>query len=290
MNNLRVGIAQINPALGDVEKNIEKHRHFLEEAKEKGVQLLLFPELSLTGYGLDFKTLDVAMRDDAPALYELARAAEGVHTVIGFVEEGPAAQFYNSSVVVSRGDILFVHRKINLATYGHLEEGKYFGSGRKVETFTIEAPWVGSILICADLWNPALVYLASLQGATLLLAPTNSALDAVSSEFSNLGGWEIAVRYYSMIYGMPLLMANRVGSEKGMDYWGGSQIVDPFGKTVVSAENESEQLIIADLDYDSVRKARHQLPTVRDSDLELVTREINRISDYSGFPPERDTL
>ncbi|MFW5640394.1 MAG: nitrilase-related carbon-nitrogen hydrolase [Thermodesulfobacteriota bacterium] len=286
---LRVGIAQMNPVLGDIEANIESHLDFMEKAKAKRVQLLLFPELSLTGYWLGKNTIDVALNNDAAPILKLAEKAHGLHTVFGFVEEGTAAQFYNACAVVYDGKLLYVHRKLNLATYGRLEEGKYFGSGRYIETFPIIPPWNGSVLICADLWNPALIYLASLSGATILLAPTNSAVDAVSSEFSNLRGWKIVTRYCAMIYGMPILMANRVGVEDEMQYWGGSQVVDPFGNSVAMAEDESEQLIVADLDYASVRKARHQLPTVRDSNLELVNREINRIADYSGIPPGRKT-
>ncbi len=289
MSVLRTAIAQMKPVLGDMDENLRIHLQYIKEAKSKGVRLLLFPELSLTGYKLGGETINLAISNDAPKIQELARHTEKIHVVIGCVEEGTAAQFYNSSIVVADGEIEYVHRKLNLATYGRLEEGKYFGTGRYVETFHIDSQWKGSVLICADLWNPALVNLVSLLGATILLSPTNSAEDSVSSEFSNSGGWELVTRYCAMIYGMPILMANRVGTEGGMHYWGGSRIIDPFGNTLALANGDSEQLLIADIDYAQVRLARFHLPTVRDSNLELVRREINRIADYSRIPPGRKT-
>lgn len=290
MNYLRVAIAQISPTLGDVESNLEAHLSYIHEAREKRVQLLLFPELSLTGYNLAARSIEVALWKDAPSILTLAQAAGEMHVVVGFVEEGAAAQFYNSCAVVHQNEVVYLHRKLNLATYGNLEEGKYYGTGRCVETILIGGPpWRGSILICADLWNPALVYLAALHGTTILMAPTSSALDSVSSEFSNLRGWDLATRYYAMMYGMPILLGNRVGVEGDMQFWGGSQVIDPFGNPIATAENESEQLIVADLDYELVRRARHQLPTVRDSNLALVAREIRRTEEYSGIPPFRKT-
>lgn len=289
MDQLRVAIAQTSPVLGDVETNLQTHLFYIKEARKKRVQLILFPELSLTGYNLGEKNIEVSLWKDGPSILTLAQAAGEMHVVIGFVEEGPAAQFYNSCAVVHQNEVVYLHRKLNLATYGNLEEGKYFGTGRYVETFMLTPPWRGSILICADVWNPALVYLAGLHGATILMAPTSSAVDSVSSEFSNLRGWDLATRYYAMIYGTPILMANRVGSEGNMTFWGGSQIIDPFGNPIATAENESEQLVVADLDYQLVRKARHQLPTVRDSNLALVSREIKRIEEYRGIPPIRKT-
>jgi predicted amidohydrolase len=289
MSSLRVAIAQISPALGDIDRNLETHLSYIQEAAGDQVQLLLFPELSLTGYNLGPRNIEVALWRNSPPILRLAQTAGEMYVVMGFVEEGSAAQFYNSCAVVHQGEVVYIHRKLNLATYGQLEEGKYYGTGRYVETFLISPPWRGSVLICADLWNPALAYLAALHGSTLLLAPTSSSVDSVSSEFSNLRGWDLATRYYAMIYGMPILMANRVGSEGRMKFWGGSQVIDPFGNPLVSADNESEQLIVAELDYELVRKARHQLPTVRDSNLALVRREITRTEEHSGIPPTRKT-
>jgi predicted amidohydrolase len=122
------------------------------------------------------------------------------------------------------------------------------------------------------------------HGSTLLLCPISSALEAVGAEFDNPSGWHTSIRFYAMVYGMPVLMANRVGHENGLTFWGGSCIFDPFGKPLAMAEDDAEGLLTAELDYDDLRRARYLLPTVRDSNLDLIRREINRLSQIVGVP------
>lgn len=281
---LNVAVAQIDCILGDVKANTRKHLEFIREARAAGVELLLFPELSLTGYQLGADMVLVALNRRDSIIREIAQAAPEMIVVLGFVEEGAGAQFYNSAVTLHQGEVKFVHRKLNLPTYGNLEEGKLFANGRYIQTFDAGGPWSAGVLICADLWNPALVHLAMVQGATVLLAPINSAIEAVSTEFSNPRGWELTVNFYAMMYGMPLVMANRIGVEGGARFWGGSRILDPFGTTIAQAEADSECLVQAQLDYNDVRHARVQLPTVRDSNLNLVQREIERLASQVGVP------
>jgi predicted amidohydrolase len=200
------------------------------------------------------------------------------------VEEGYAAQFFNSAAVLRDGEVAFVHRKLNLATYGMLEEAKFFATGRYVEPFRVKEHYAASLLICADMWNPALVHLAALHGCTLLLAPINSAADSVSGAFSNPHGWQTVLSFYAMIYGLPIVMANRIGQEGGLRFWGGTRILDAFGNELGAAALQGEDLIVADLDYGDVRRARFQLPTVRDSNLDLVHREVNRLAERIGVP------
>jgi N-carbamoylputrescine amidase len=177
---------------------------------------------------------------------------------------------------------MHLHRKLNLPTYGRLEEGKLFAQGQRIDAFEISPPWTAGLLICADLWNPALVHLALQQQATVLLAPVNSAMGAVSDEFSNPAGWDLALRFYAMMYGVPVLMANRAGTEGGARFWGGSCIVGPRGEILAQAAGDSPCLLTADLHYDAVRSARFQLPTLRDANLPLVQREINRLAGLAG--------
>lgn len=284
MSQIRVAVAQTNCVLGDLDHNLELHLKLIDEARSKGVELLLFPELSLTGYSLGDKVVDVARHREDPILRRLAEAAVGIDVTFGFVEEGAAAQLYNAMCSVRDGKILFVHRKLNLPSYGNLDEGKLFATGRYVETLPITGPWHAGVLICADLWNPALVHLAILHGATLLMAPVNSALGAVGGQFSNPEGWDLTVRFYAMMYGLPVLMANRCGYEGGAYFWGGSRILDPYGTTLAIAPDGYVGVLTADLDYADVRRARFNLPTVRDSNLNLVQREITRLADRIGMP------
>lgn len=280
---IHVGAAQLDTQQGELDANLDKHLEFVEEGRRRGLDVLVFPETSLSGYPHQFVHAG-GMTRDCERIERIGAAAGEMTVLIGFVEEAPGAQFYNSSVVLADGRLVHLHRKLNLATYGKFEEGKYFAGGRYVEAFNVvPGYWRASILICADVWNPALVHLAALHGATMLLAPINSAEDAFGSEFSNPAGWDQVSRFYAMIYGMPVVLANRVGSEAGLSFWGGSRIVDPFG-TVLAEAGREEELIDAELDYEGLRRARIQLPTVRDSNLALVSREIARLEGQIGVP------
>ena len=280
---LRIGIGQIDCGVTAVDANLAKHLELIERARKDKVDLLVFPELSLTGYPQTTAEIEVlACEVGAGPLERLAKTTDGMIVVVGFIEEAPDAQFYNSCAVLSGGEIIHRHRKLNLATYGGLHEGKLYAAGRYVETFAF-GPWRACILICADVWNPALVTLAALHGATVLIIPSNSARGAVSNEFSSPDGWNTATRFYSLMYGMTVVMSNRIGKESGLEFWGGSNITDPFGKTVACADS-SEALLIADIDYDAIRRARLQLPTVRDSNLALIGREIERLQQRLGIP------
>lgn len=283
-SSTRAAVAQIDCALGELDRNVDIHLDLIAEACKAGYELLLFPELSLTGYQLGERTLDIALRRNDPKLLKLAEASRDINVAFGFVEEGDGAQFYNTMALVRDGQLMSVHRKLNLPNYGNLAEGKFFAAGRRVKVAAIADPWRAGLLICADLWNPALVHLAMLQGATMLLAPVNSALGAVGGQFSNPDGWDLALRFYAMMYGTPILMANRYGNEGDTHFWGGSRILDPYGKVLATAPDGHIGLIGAELSYADVRRARFNLPTLRDSNPELIWREMNRLAHDTGMP------
>ena len=276
-HNLAIAVAQIASVLGDVGANRRKHCDVIEDARRAGVDVLVFPEMSLTGHAAGPDTLRLALRRDDAVIAEIARASGPMCTVFGLIEEAPAAQFYNTAIVVRDGAILAAHRKINLATYGRLEDGKHFAAGRVIDSFVIAPDWRVSVMICADLWNPALVYLAASQNVTLLLSPISSAVEAVGADFDNPSGWDVNLRFHALTYGLPIAMANRVGREGDLTFWGGSRIVDPFGRTLAQATGDREELVRTSMDFAAVRRARYLLPTVRDANLPLVQREIERI-------------
>lgn len=271
ITNLNVAVAQINSRLLDIAANLEIHIRYAEQAREAGAELLLFPELSLTGYQVGREAPVVAMRRDAPELQELAKCATGITLVVGFVERARAGELYNAMAYLREGEVIHVHRKINLPTYGGLEEGKWFHSGSRIINVAIREHWESSCLICADLWNPALTHCAFLNQPELMLAPINSASGVVSENFSNEDNWKTNVSFYAMIYGTPVLMANRYGHEKDLWFWGGSRILGPKGETLAAAGDE-ECIIYAELDQHTIDRARFEMPTVRDSNTRLIRR------------------
>lgn len=283
VSQLTVAAAQVHSRLCDIDANLHTHLEVIDAARAAQVDCLLFPELSLVGHSAGPEALTLALETDHAIVRRLAQAAGPMAVTFGMIEEGPAAQFYNSAITVQNGNVVHVHRKINLATFGALDDGKHFAAGRYIETFALAPHWRVATLICNDIWSPALVHLAALHGATLLLAPVSSAREAVGAEFDNPGGWDTACRYTAMVYGLPIIFSNRTGVEHGLNFWGGSRIVGPHGKTLVHA-NDADQMIVATLDYAELRRARYLLPTARDSNLALMAREIQRLEAIIGVP------
>lgn len=285
---LRVAVAQIDVALLDLEANLDKHLEIVARAKEAGADILIFPELSLTGYLVGDRGYEIGIEVTAPprdpVIGKLAESAGELLVIVGFVEEGYGAQFFNSAVALRHGQLVHVHRKLNLANYGNMEEAKFFAAGRYIEAFDVKNPFIAATLLCSDMWNPALVHLATLHGATILAVPTNSSLDQKTADFTKPGHWDLVLQFYSTMYGLPIAFCNRIGTEGDHQFWGGSRILDAHGLVLERAHAEEEALLVADLDYAEVRKARHALPTVRDSNLALIHREIDRLAQRVGVP------
>lgn len=282
--SIRVAVAQIAPSLGDIAANVEKHLQYALQARDAGADIVVFPELSLTGYNLGESTAAHARRLDDPVFRPLGELSEQVGILAGFVELAFAAQLHNSCLLFWGGRPAFIHRKLNLPNYGRLEEGKHFAAGRYLETHALRSPWELGVLVCSDFWNPALVHLAAVKGAVLLAAPINSALATVSQDFSNPAEWDLTLQFYSKMYGMPIALANRVGSEGEFKFWGRSRIIGPRGNCIAEAGEDGEELIVAELAYGEVVAARSRLPTVRDSNLDLIHREIHRLRNSIGYP------
>jgi predicted amidohydrolase len=272
---LRVAAVQIETALGDVAANLRKHKDWIGSARVEGADIVLFPELSLTGYGLRDRAPDVALPVDAAPIAELVEAAGPMSVTFGFVERSDDGRLYNAAMTVGAGGVLSTHRKLNLPGYGRLEEDRWFAAGGRVDTFALAPGWNAACMICADLWNPALAHIAACRGADLLLAPVSSAIEAVGDGFDNPSGWAKALDFYAMMYGLPTVMANRVGREGDLTFWGGSRVLDATGRTVASADS-SEALVIAEIAKQDVDEARARLPTVRDSNPALVHAELGR--------------
>ncbi|WP_251978451.1 nitrilase-related carbon-nitrogen hydrolase [Salinicola avicenniae] len=266
---LHVGAVQLNSTLGEIERNTEAHRQWIAEARRRDIELLVFPELSLTGYALGLSTPRVACARNDPRLVDLASSTGEMQVMVGFVEAAGPGEYYNAMAILQHGRVVDVHRKLNLPTYGGLEEGKWFHRGRHLTPTRPRQDWCATTLICADLWNPALVHAALLARPDILCAPINSASHIVSQGFSNEENWPLNLRFYAMTYGTPVIMANRFGPEGEHHFWGGSQILGPRGERLAEAA-AGETLIDAELDPQAIEIARFELPTLRDADTPLI--------------------
>jgi predicted amidohydrolase len=263
-NKLTVGLAQIDCTLGAVDDNLRKHLEWMEKARERGVELLLFPELSLTGYRLLHLTSRVACRvGESEELDKLARAAGEMAVVVGLVEEDGQGILYNSAVLLRAGQIVQVHRKIYLPTYGVFQEGRFFGAGNRLDLAPIAGEKLG-LLICEDLWHPRLAQrLAAGGGKVLVVLSAGPGRVGSGETLESQETWECITRSTAIVNTSWLLYCNRVGWEEGSFYSGGSHIVRPGGEMLCRAAILEEDLLVATLDLTEVDRLRWRLPLLR---------------------------
>ncbi len=297
---MKVTVYQTSPKLLDVQWNIDDAIEKIHRGKEKGADLVVFPELALTGYFVGQRYHEAALRLDSKQISQLVSATKGTAVVVGFIEESPSMNFYNSALVAVDGEILFAYRKLNLPNYGVFEERKLFAVGKHVPVFKLNECNM-AVFICNDLWHPSIPYLAVTQKADIFITIFNSSQGSMGDEFSNIESWAIINSFYSRIFGIYNICANRVGEEtleqrkvveRGINsenvsnimceemtyrFWGGSEILNPFGKPIVNATLYEPDEISAEIQKDILRRKKILLPYLRNDDPYFTHRELQRI-------------
>jgi predicted amidohydrolase len=272
-----VRLAQVNPALGDVERNLEMHLEHIDAAARDGADLIVFPELSLTGYYLRDLVPDVALRLESPQVQALQERSSKLSIVVGIVEETPDFDFHISALYLEGGEIRHVHRKVYLPTYGMFDEERYYGVGDRVRAFDTRQGRC-AMLICEDLWHPSTVYVASRDRMQYLIAPSDSPVRGITQGRPEAAdAYEAMLRTYARLFQVFVFFANRVGYEEGVSFWGGSQVIDPTGAIVAQAPYLEEVQLTATIQPGAVRRARAQAPLLSDERMALTIRELQRI-------------
>jgi predicted amidohydrolase len=282
---VRIAIAQVAPALGAVRRNLDLHRTWIARARDAGARLVVFPELSVTGYYLKDLAADVACGAEDDLLKPIAEASRDIDVCAGFVERSSDAKLHIAQGYWSRGSLVHVHRKVYLPTYGIFDDGRYFGPGDRFETFASAAGTAG-VAICEDLWHVSTPYLYAAAGATAVLAPSASPGRGVA-EGGDLGTAEscrLMDRFYAQYLTIYVVYVNRVGHEDGIAFWGGSEIVAPDGTVVARAPEFEEHLLVGEIDTELVARERARNPLLRDEREDLVLRTL---AGRLGFPVER---
>jgi len=273
--SIRIAIAQCAPALGAVKRNLDMHEKWIARARAAGARLVIFPELSLTGYYLKDLAADVACAADDPQLARIAEASRDIDISAGFVERSADAKLHIAQGHWSGGKLVHVHRKVYLPTYGIFDDGRYFGPGDRFETYR----WAGGttgVAICEDLWHVSTPYLYAAAGATIVLAPSASPGRGVA-EGGDLGTAEscrLMDKFYASYLTVYVVYVNRVGHEDGIAFWGGSEIVAPDGTVAARAPEFDEELLIGEIDPELVARERARNPLMRDEREDIVLRNI----------------
>jgi len=301
---MKVAIYQTSPVLLDLKANLEEVTSKIQEGREKGAQLIVFPELALTGYFVGQRYHEVALRLDSQEVKQLSSATKGTSAVIGFIEESASMNFYNSALVAVDGEILFAYRKLNLPNYGVFEERKFFATGKTVPVFRLHEYPI-AVFICNDLWHPSLPYLGVCQKADIFVTLFNSSEGSMGTEFSNIESWRIINTFYSRVFGIYNICANRVGEETFRErrafargpseetsgdeapdqpgqtqtyrFWGGSEIINPFGQQIAEAALYEPDEIFGEISKDLLRRKKILLPYLRNDDPYFTHRELQRI-------------
>jgi predicted amidohydrolase len=273
-NTLRVALAQVDCTLGDLATNFERVRRLIRQHRD-AADLMVFPELTLTGYAVGTRYHQYALRRDDPRLLELAQETKGTRALVGFIEETPRFEFFNSLALVESGELRAVHRKIVLPNYGIFEEKKHFSAGETLRLWEL-GPFHSAPFICADAWNPALAHVAALEGASLMTFSVNSPDGGLGAKFSSQDGWKRLARFYASMYGVYVAFVNRTGREADLSFWGESELIDPYGRQVAAC-GRGEEVVIAPIDLGLVREARTVLHTIRDDDPALIRRHLDRV-------------
>jgi len=289
MQTVRVALAQIAPKLGDLEANLDQHVEAIRLARREKAGIVVFPELSLTGYILRDQVPDVALSASAPVFKKLLRASAGIDLVVGFAEETKGHRFHNAAAYLSNGKVVHVHRKAYLPTYGMFDEGRDFAAGEVIRAFDTPSGPAG-ILICEDAWHPTTAWILVQDGAEILFTLSSGPTRGAKPKrgVTSLPVWHELLRTTAQLQTSFVVYVNRVGYEDGLNFGGGSIALDPFGRTLASLPALTVGLTVAELDAEVLRRARAAYPLLRDANLELVNREVARIRQERFELPEAE--
>jgi predicted amidohydrolase len=289
-----IQIEQTSPRLGRFEDNFTHHVSLLAEACRNGTRVVVFPELSLTGYLLKDLVPEVAIT--ARELLDHFRGAKEpireIEALVGFAEESEGHRFFNSAAFLrwdaeGRVSLVHLHRKIYLPTYGLFDEARYYSPGRTVRSFKSEYLGRVGILICEDAWHLSTPLLLAVdgehrEGAGTLLIPSCSPARGISAQAGGVPEshqvWKNLLQTYASLLGTLVIYANRAGVEDGLTYAGGSKVIAPGGGLLAEAGYFDPQSLRLELEWPALlRRHRVVSPVHAADDLDLLRRELDRI-------------
>jgi predicted amidohydrolase len=281
MDTVRVALAQMAPALGQLDVNLARHHDLIKEARSKGADLVVFPELGLTGYQLQDLAAEVSLRLDDVRLADLAAACAEMSVIVSFVEESADHRLFIAAALLEDGEIRHVHRKLFLPTYGLFDERRFFAHGDILRAVSSRLGVGMGIAICEDFWHLPVPQLLALDGAQILVNVSSSpGRDLAATNEVGLGtatSWRTLMRTYAQLTTTFVIFCNRVGVDESISFWGGSEIIGPTGAAILSAPLYDEGLFIADIATADIRRERISLPLLRDERPEFQVRELSRI-------------
>lgn len=273
----RLVVAQTNPHLGDLHANLEDHlRHV--DAVVGSADLILFPELSLTGYFLRDQVDDVGLTTEDPRLRPLLERSRRISIVFGFVERSREGRLYNALGFLEDGRFLGIHRKVHLVSYGLFDEGRDFAAGEQFRAIESRHGRFGP-LICEDMWHMPSAYSYFLDDVDALLVASASPGRGVEQPGPGLASqrtWDILLAASALLYRTWVVYSSRVGWEDGLGFGGSSRVLDPYANARAALAGLEPGTLKAVLDSEILRRARSELPLRRDEKPWLLATELAR--------------
>lgn len=272
---LDVAVVQVKPRKGDVAANLRALGDiFAQLAADGAPDLIVLPEAALTGYFLEGAVYELAQpasafADQLDALWRAAAPGRAVDVVCGFYENADGT-YHNSALYARLGtgdgaQVVHVHRKMFLATYGVFDEERFLTRGRRLEVFP-SAFGRTAMLICEDAWHSIMAAVAALKGARLIVIPSASPGRGIGGNgtLESVARWRAILTAIASEHGVYVVYAGLTGFEGGKGMSGGSTIVSPRGEVLASLDELSVAILRARLDPAEVDLARATLPLIGD--------------------------
>ncbi|MEE8158870.1 MAG: NAD+ synthase [Dehalococcoidia bacterium] len=286
MRTFRLALAQINPTVGDLEGNSQKILQFIEEARSLGADLVVFPEMAITGYPAEdllYKTS--FLQDNLKAMRRVVQASKGLAVVVGFVDTD--GDIYNAAAVAHDGELVGIYHKMYLPTYGVFDEDRYFRRGDTCPVYTINGVGVG-VNICEDAWYPLGPMVVQRDAGAEVIVNINASPYHAGKQKER----ESMMHTRATDNGLYVAYLNAVGGQDELVFDGASLIYDPTGKLMARGKEFEEDLVVADLEIDAVMRSRLRDPRARKEDpailREIGTSKVVSVSEYTER--ERPTL
>ncbi len=264
-DNIKLALAQFSAKREDKKANLQKIEELTLKAKKQGVDLIIFPEMSLTGYVVKDQIYELAETIPGPSVLAIEVLAKktGLHIIFGMPEVSEKTQgtLYNSAVLVGPNGYIGKYHKMYLPTHSVFEEKRYFRPGYQPAAFETDLGRIG-LTICYDVFFPEVFRLTRLAGAQLIVCI--SASPAVRR-----GYFEVLTAARAIENTAFLAYVNLTGVEDGLQFWGGSRLVSPTGDVLAKAKYDEEDFVTCHVDYHDLRTAETFIPTLRDLRPEL---------------------
>lgn len=264
-NRVKLALAQMSSKRGDKQENLQRMEKMISESKDLSAELVIFPELCVTGYTNKDQVYELAETVPGPTTekMEILARQKNLHVIFGIPEISAKTKgtLYNTAVFIGPDGLIGKYRKMALPTHSVFEEKRYFRLGYEATAFSTRLGNVG-LCICYDLFFPEAIRLTRLKGAQLIVCI--SASPAVRKEY-----FEILTAARAIENTAYLAYVNLVGVEEGLQFWGGSRLVSPTGKVLAKAKYDEPDLVLCDVDFGDLRPAEAFIPTLRDLRPEL---------------------